>query len=93
MKQMRIMRIDHHGWQIVLALVAMLAVLDERPRRSGMVAGAAMALWCNISIEALPFVAALGAWFAFSGLRRRGRGAAEIVSRRACGGEPAAVRR
>jgi hypothetical protein len=64
MKQMRIMRVDHHGWQIVLALVAMLAVLDERPRRSGLVAGAAMALWCNISIEALPFVAALGAWFA-----------------------------
>ena len=68
MKQMRIMRIDHHGWQIVLALAAMLAVLDERPRRSGIVAGAAMALWCNISIEALPFVAALGAWFAFQWL-------------------------
>jgi hypothetical protein len=65
MKQMRIMRIDHHGWQIVLALVTMLAVLDQRPRRSGIVAGAAMAVWCNISIEALPFVAALGAWFAF----------------------------
>jgi hypothetical protein len=64
MKQMRIMRIDHHGWQIVLALVAMLAVLDRRPRRSGIAAGIAMALWCNISIEALPFVAALGAWFA-----------------------------
>ena len=65
MKQMKIMRIDHHGWQIVLALVATLAVLDERPRRSGIVAGLAMALWVNISIEALPFIAALGAWFAF----------------------------
>jgi len=72
MKQMRIMRIDHHGWQIVLALVAMLAVLDERPRRSGLVAGAAMALWCNISIEALPFVAALGAWFAFQWIANPG---------------------
>ena len=68
MKQMRIMRIDHHGWQIVLAMVAMLAVLDDRPRRSGLVAGAAMACWCIISIEALPFVAALGAWFAFQWL-------------------------
>ena len=68
MKQMRIMRIDHHGWQIVLALAAMLAVLDERPRRSGIIAGLAMALWVNISIEALPFVAALGAWFAFQWL-------------------------
>lgn len=65
MKQMRIMRIDHHGWQIVLALVAIVAVLDDRPRRSGIVAGLAMALWVNISIEALPFIAALGAWFAF----------------------------
>ena len=65
MKQMRIMRIDHHGWQIVLALLAMLAVLDVRPRRSGIVAGVAMALWVNISIEALPFIAAVGAWFAF----------------------------
>ena len=70
LKQMRIMRIDHHGWQIVLALVATLAVLDDkRPRRSGLVAGAAMALWANISIEALPFIAAVGAWFAFEWLR------------------------
>jgi len=68
MKQMRIMRIDHHGWQIVLALVAMLAALDKRPRRSGLVAGTAMALWCIISIEALPFVAAIGAWFAIQWL-------------------------
>lgn len=70
MKQMRIMRIDHHGWQIVLALVTTLAVLDDkRPRRSGLVAGAALALWLNISIEALPFVAAVGAWFALEWLR------------------------
>ncbi|HVU31584.1 MAG TPA: hypothetical protein VHE36_14400, partial [Sphingomicrobium sp.] len=54
MKQMKIMRVDHHGWQIVLALVAMLAVLDQRPRRSGLVAGLAMAVWLNISIEGLP---------------------------------------
>ena len=27
MKQMKILRIDHHGWQIVLALLAMLAIL------------------------------------------------------------------
>jgi hypothetical protein len=74
MKQMKIMRIDHHGWQIVLALLAMLAVLDERPRRSGLVAGLAMALWVNISIEALPFVAALGAWFAFEWLSNASAG-------------------
>jgi hypothetical protein len=64
MKQMRVMRIDHHGWQIVLGLVAVLALMDKRPRRAGAVAGAAMALWLNISIEGLPFAAAVGAWFA-----------------------------
>lgn len=74
MKQMRIMRIDHHGWQIVLPLVAILAVLDERPRRSGIVAGLAMALWVNISIEALPFIAALGAWFAFQWIAKPAAG-------------------
>ena len=66
MKQMKIMRIDHHGWQIVLALVAMLGMLDtKRPLRAGITAGLAMAFWLNISIEGLPFAAAVGAWFAF----------------------------
>ena len=65
LKQMRPMRIDHHGWQIVMALVAILAALDDRPRRSGVVAGIAMTLWLNISIEGLPYAAAVGALFAF----------------------------
>ena len=68
MKQIRVMRIDHHGWQIVLALVTLLAMLDKRPRRAGLVAGAAMALWLNISIEGLPFAAGVGAWFALEWL-------------------------
>ena len=53
LKQMRPMRIDHHGWQIVLALVGTLAAMDSRPRRSGIIAGVAMAAWMNISIEGL----------------------------------------
>ena len=61
-QQIRLMRIDHHGWQIVLALLAALAVLDPRPRRSGLVAGAALGVWLNISIEGLPFAAVIGAW-------------------------------
>lgn len=69
MKQLRPMRIDHHGWQIVMALVAILACFDERPRRSGMVAGLAMALWLNISLEGLPFAFAVGLVFAFTWLR------------------------
>jgi hypothetical protein len=69
MKQMKIMRIDHHGWQIVLALIAMLGLLDvKRPLRAGITSGVAMAFWLNISIEGLPFAAAVGAWFAFEWL-------------------------
>ncbi|HEX5257826.1 MAG TPA: hypothetical protein VFW35_03480 [Sphingomicrobium sp.] len=69
MKQMKIMRIDHHGWQIVLALVAMLGMLDiKRPLRGGAIAGVAVAFWLNISIEGLPFAAAIGAWFALEWL-------------------------
>jgi hypothetical protein len=69
LKQMRPMRIDHHGWQIVMALAAIHAALDDRPRRSGVVAGIAMALWLNISIEGLPFAAAVGALFALRWLQ------------------------
>ena len=68
LKQMRPMRIDHHGWQIVMALVALLAAMDVRPRRSGIIAGVAMAVWMNISIEGLPFAAAFGALFAWQWL-------------------------
>jgi hypothetical protein len=69
--QMCVTRIDHHGWQIVLALVTVLAAMGERQRRSGAIAGVAMALWLNISIEGLPFAAAVGALFALRWLADR----------------------
>ncbi len=68
LKQMRPMRVDHHGWQIVLALVATLGAMDSRPRRSGIIAGVAMAAWINISIEGLPFAAAFGMLFGWQWL-------------------------
>jgi hypothetical protein len=68
MKQLRPMRIDHHGWQIVMALVAILACFDERARRSGLIAGVAMGVWLNISLEGLPFAFAVGLVFAFEWL-------------------------
>jgi hypothetical protein len=71
LQQMRPMRIDHHGWQIALSLLAVLGALDERHRRSGLIAGTAMALWLNISIEGLPFTAAVGALFEFMWLMDR----------------------
>ncbi|HEY8592186.1 MAG TPA: hypothetical protein VIL42_04880 [Sphingomicrobium sp.] len=68
MTQMRSMRIDHHGWQIVLALVVVLAALDGNKRRSGLLAGVGIGLWLNISVEALPFAVAVAALFALQWL-------------------------
>lgn len=57
--QLRPMRIDHHGWQIVCALAVMNALMARRPIVGGWAAGIAMALWLSISIEGLPLAAAI----------------------------------
>ena len=51
-------RIDHHGWQIVFASLALAALLHRNPRVSGVAAGISLALYINISIEGAPFVVA-----------------------------------
>ena len=51
-------RIDHHGWQIAFAVLAVAALLHRKARASGIAAGLALALYLNISIEGAPFVAA-----------------------------------
>jgi hypothetical protein len=56
MSQLVPMRIDHHGWQIVLFFAAFAALFDrEAPRRAGIILGLSCALWMEISIEGLPF--------------------------------------
>jgi len=65
------LRIDHHGWQIVLALVALAAVLSRKAVRGGWIAGAALAAWLSISLEGLPMTAAFGAILALRWLRDR----------------------
>lgn len=52
-------RIDHHGWQICLSAIALAALLGGSPRRSGLVAGTAIALLMLISLEGLPFAVAI----------------------------------
>lgn len=74
MTQLRPMRIDHHGWQIVMGLIMAVAVFHARPRLSAAVAGAAAAVWLNISIEGLPFTAAVGIWFGLLWLRDQRNG-------------------
>lgn len=71
--QLRPLRIDHHGWQVVLALVAANGLMARSPRRGGWIAGLAIATWLAISIEGLPLAAVIAAICALRWLR----GAAE----------------
>ena len=68
-QQLRPMRIDHHGWQMALAVLVLGALIDKRIRRGGIVVGAALGLWLAVSLEGLLFavatMAALGLRWAF----------------------------
>lgn len=50
-------RIDHHGWQIALLLLALAGAVDFRGVRGGIVAGAAAAASLTIGLEMLPYIA------------------------------------
>ena len=65
------LRIDHHGWQIVLALAALAGVLSRDAVRGGWLAGVALAAWLAISLEGLPMTAAVGGVLALRWLRDR----------------------
>ena len=56
--QIRPMRVDHHGWQIVLALSALWTMYWPEKRKGGIALGVALALWLSISLEGLPLSAA-----------------------------------
>lgn len=51
------LRIDHHGWQIVLALTALNGLHAKDPRRGAVVIGLSLAALLAISIEGLPLTA------------------------------------
>lgn len=57
------MRIDHHGWQIVMAALALYASQLPSQRKGGIISGVAVALWLNISSEALPYAVLFGALY------------------------------
>jgi hypothetical protein len=57
--QLRPLRIDHHGWQIAFALLAVVALVGKPGRCSGAVMGAALAILLTISLEGLPVTAAI----------------------------------
>lgn len=67
--QSRPLRIDHHGWQIVLALVAVNGLMARSPRLGGWIVGLALATWLTISIEGLPLAAVIAGIAALRWLR------------------------
>lgn len=69
--QFKPLRIDHHGWQIVLGALAVLAALGHRgrPVRQGMASGAAMALSLVIAIEGLPLAVGIAGVLALAFIR------------------------
>ncbi len=56
--QFRPMRIDHHGWQIALATLALWTMFWPSKKWGGIILGAALATWLHISLEGLPLTAA-----------------------------------
>lgn len=63
------LRIDHHGWQIVLALVALSGLHARDALKGGAVVGVALAALLAISIEGLPLTALFLGVCALRGLR------------------------
>lgn len=57
--QLRPLRVDHHGWQIVFALLAVVALVGRPSARSGAGIGGALAILLTISLEGLPVTAAI----------------------------------
>lgn len=71
--QFKPLRIDHHGWQIVLGAMAVLAILGHRGRPiwHGMASGTAMALSLVIAIEGLPLAVGIAGILALDFVRGR----------------------
>ncbi len=55
--QTRPMRIDHHGWQIVMACLAFWSLFWNNRKWAGIVMGSALAIWLHISLEGAPLTA------------------------------------
>ncbi len=68
---MRPLRIDHHGWQIVFALLAVNGLMARSPRLGGWLTGFALALWMSVSVEGLPFAVAICGIAALRWVRER----------------------
>ena len=69
-------RIDHHGWQLALLMLAVAGMTDPVRRRGGLVTGLATALSLTIGLEMIIYAAIMGAatvlfWIEDEGERAR----------------------
>jgi hypothetical protein len=64
--QLQPMRIDHHGWQIFMAVAALASLFHANARKAGIALGVALAVWLHISLEGAPMAAA---FFVYLGWR------------------------
>ncbi len=55
------LRLDHHGWQLALLALALMALTDPRRARGGALLGAATAASLTIGLEMLLYLALAGA--------------------------------
>lgn len=67
------LRIDHHGWQLALLSVAMLALTDSKAARGGALLGLASALSLVIGLEMMLYLALAGAAMVLMWIRNQGR--------------------
>ena len=63
------LRIDHHGWQLAMLSLAVLALTDRRPARGGVLLGVATAVSLSIGLEMLLYLAAAGGMVALLWVR------------------------
>ncbi|MBG6119303.1 MULTISPECIES: hypothetical protein [unclassified Sphingobium] len=66
------MRIDHHGWQLALAVTMLAGVIDTNRLRGGVMAGVSSALSIAIGMEMIVYLAAGGGLIALRWVFREG---------------------
>ncbi|BBF69111.1 hypothetical protein [Sphingomonas bisphenolicum] len=66
------MRIDHHGWQLALAVTMLAGVIDTNRLRGGVMAGVSSALSIAIGMEMIVYLAAGGGLIALRWVFRPG---------------------
>jgi len=89
--QIRPMRIDHHGWQVAAAMLALQGLMTRHARIGGWISGAALAIGLSISLEGLPLTVVFGALGAWRWLRPMGNiGSARAALERLQGADASA---